>query len=59
LFHTLLIRGEFLVVHEVTNGPFVRDRTVLAPFAPSAEEVHEVEGYMSHVSEAVAQYLGR
>lgn len=56
-FHTLLIRTEFLVVHEVTDGPFDRDRTVLAPFAPSEDEADQVRDYMKHVFDAVAEHL--
>jgi cupin fold WbuC family metalloprotein len=33
-FHTLLIKSDILVVHEITNGPFVAGATVFAPFAP-------------------------
>jgi hypothetical protein len=33
-YHTLLIRSDILVVHEITNGPFVVGATVFAPFAP-------------------------
>jgi len=56
-FHTLLIRSEFLVVHEVTNGPFDRERTVLAPFAPFEDEADRARDYMKRVSDAVAQRL--
>ncbi len=56
-FHTLLIRTEFLVVHEVTNGPFDRDRTVLAPFAPPEDEADQARDYMKRVSDAVAEHL--
>jgi cupin fold WbuC family metalloprotein len=34
VFHTLLIESDFLVFHEVTSGPFVREDTVVAPWAP-------------------------
>jgi cupin fold WbuC family metalloprotein len=34
LFHTLLIRSDVLVFHETTGGPFRRDDTVFAPWAP-------------------------
>jgi cupin fold WbuC family metalloprotein len=30
IFHTLLIRSEFLVFHEVTQGPFQREQTEFA-----------------------------
>ncbi len=33
-FHTLLIRSDILVVHEITNGPFLPGATVFATFAP-------------------------
>jgi cupin fold WbuC family metalloprotein len=56
VFHTLLIRSELLVIHEVTNGPFARDRTVLAPFAPSEDEADSARDYMKRVAEQVDQY---
>lgn len=56
-FHTLLIRSEYLIVHEVTNGPFDRDRTVLAKFAPTEDCEAEARAYMQRVSTQVAQYL--
>ena len=33
-FHTLVIRSELLIVHEITNGPFSPDAAVYADFAP-------------------------
>jgi len=56
-FHTLLIRSDFLVVHEVTNGPFDRDQTVLAPFAPNEGRGDEARDYIKQVSIQVAEYL--
>lgn len=56
-FHTLLIRSDFLIVHEVTNGPFDRDRTVLAPFAPGEEKGDEVRVYMQGVGRQAANFL--
>jgi cupin fold WbuC family metalloprotein len=37
-FHTLLIRSDMLVVHEITNGPFVKDGTVFGTFAPNEDD---------------------
>lgn len=34
IFHTLLIRSEILVFHEVTQGPFLREQSVFAEWAP-------------------------
>lgn len=33
--HTLVIHSDMLVVHEITNGPFVKDATVFGAFAPA------------------------
>lgn len=33
-FHTLIIKSNLLVVHEITNGPFIKDGTTFANFAP-------------------------
>jgi cupin fold WbuC family metalloprotein len=58
-FHTLLIRSDVLVIHEVTNGPFAPGRTVLAPFAPSEDQSDKVIEYMRRVSGEVARHLRR
>lgn len=34
IYHTLLIRSEFLVFHEITEGPFLRECTVFPEWAP-------------------------
>jgi cupin fold WbuC family metalloprotein len=36
-FHTLCIKSDFLVVHEITNGPFVKDGAIFADFAPAED----------------------
>jgi len=35
IYHTLLIRSEFLVFHEITEGPFLRESTVFPDWAPA------------------------
>jgi cupin fold WbuC family metalloprotein len=44
-YHTLVIRSELLVMHEVTNGPFDRRLTEYAPFAPGEEDPELVIDY--------------
>ena len=53
VFHTLLIRSDYLVVHEVTNGPFVPEEAVLAPFAPPEARRVEARAYLAGVARAV------
>ncbi len=53
-FHTLLIASEFLVMHEVTNGPFLREQTVFAPWAPDEADAAAAEGYRRRLAERLA-----
>lgn len=55
-FHTLLIRSHYLVVHEVTNGPFAPEDTVLAPFAPPQARRVEAHAYLAGVARAVEDW---
>jgi cupin fold WbuC family metalloprotein len=55
-FHTLLLKTEFLVVHEVTNGPFARDKTVLASWAPPEDQPEQAAAYMKHVLQLAQQH---
>ena len=47
--HMLIIRSEFLVFHEITEGPFVRGNTVFPEWAPaeqggaSAQFIEQIE----------------
>ena len=58
-FHTLLVRTEFIVLHEVTTGPFLRERTILADFAPPEEQVAKARVYISEVAKRVAELTGQ
>jgi cupin fold WbuC family metalloprotein len=59
LYHTLLIRSGVLVFHETTNGPFRREETVFAPWAPDESNLDLVEQFVGKVNEAAADYLRR
>lgn len=56
-YHTLLIRTGMLIVHEVTNGPFDRGQTVLAPFAPREEDREAARTYTTLLAEEVSRHL--
>lgn len=58
-YHTLIVRSDFLILHEVTNGPFNLGGTVLADFAPSEDLEVEVSAYIEQLSLQVSQYLDR
>lgn len=39
VYHSLFIRSEWLVFHEVTNGPFRREDTVFGAWSPDSENI--------------------
>ena len=47
LYHTILIKSEVLVFHEITNGPFNPNETNLAPWSPEEHNLDEVANYMA------------
>ena len=51
-YHTLLIRSEFLVMHEVTTGPFVVNEALTAPFAPPENDYAAAQVYIKEVEQA-------
>jgi len=53
LFHTLVLRSECLILHEVTNGPFISDESLLAPFSPAEDAKLEGIKYLSDLKEKV------
>lgn len=46
-YHTLVVRSEFLIIHETTNGPFHKDDCQFAPWAPKENELTRWPGYLS------------
>lgn len=53
-FHTLIIRSDMLIVHEITNGPFRQGHTEYADFAPKDIEVEMAQSYISDLVRRVA-----
>lgn len=53
-FHTQIVITEFLVVHEITNGPFDRTDTVGATWAPDESDVAAGAAYLECLKRDVA-----
>ena len=58
-YHTLLIRSESLVFHEVTNGPFRASDNILAPWAPDDSDPNAVTKYMEKLDLVVASFINQ
>src|SRR2546428_13766383 len=54
LYHTLLIRSPVLVFHETTSGPFKREETVFAAWAPDDSQREAVDRYLTGLNDIVA-----
>ena len=55
-FHTLIIKSDLLVVHEITNGPFVKDGTDFACFAPAEDAgLGAISAWRKQLSDRVRQ----
>ena len=52
IYHTLLIRTQFLVFHEITEGPFIREMTEFPDWAPLEIE----EGFLNAIESKVSRY---
>jgi cupin fold WbuC family metalloprotein len=57
-FHTLIIRSDILIVHEITNGPFRPEATVFADFAPEESEPEKAAAYQAELLHRVAALAG-
>lgn len=50
-FHMVVVQSDMLVMHEVTNGPFLREQTVQAPFAPDETDTKKAAAYLRDIHE--------
>jgi cupin fold WbuC family metalloprotein len=53
-FHTLIIRSDLLVVHEITNGPFLPTGTIYAAFAPEEGDTASADIFQANLVKRVA-----
>ncbi len=57
VFHTLIIRSDYLLFKESTSGPFVREQTEFAPWAPADNQAAEVVAYNERLNEEIEPLL--
>ena len=49
IFHTLIVRSEWLVFFEVADGPFVKSETTPAPWSPVESDFDSVKKYLTEI----------
>lgn len=55
-YHAPLIRSDYAVFHETTDGPFRRSDTIFAPWAPEEHDDAAVEAFMSRIARDIETY---
>ncbi len=58
-YHTLLIKSDFLVFHETTNGPFKKSGTVFADWSPDENDSAAQKKFMLYLEKAVKNFLAK
>lgn len=46
VYHSMIIKSEYFIFHEVTNGPFNKSETIDAPWAPEEKDILSVKNYL-------------
>jgi cupin fold WbuC family metalloprotein len=55
-YHTVLLESERAVFHETTNGPFRREETEFAPWAPAEGDAEAAQLYLRHLGKSVSGF---
>ncbi|MBI2480932.1 MAG: cupin fold metalloprotein, WbuC family, partial [Planctomycetia bacterium] len=55
VFHTLIVRSEYLMFHETTRGPFRREDTVFADWAPAESEADLARQYVTELDQSISE----
>ncbi len=58
LYHTLVIRSEHFVFHEVTRGPFDRSESVFPSWAPEECDVENCCAFVEQTASRAANFSG-
>lgn len=55
-YHTLILDSEIVVVHEITNGPFIPGNTQFAPFAPTDNQDSDFQRYLNELDNKLIKW---
>lgn len=59
VYHTLIIKSDLFIFHEVTRGPFRKTDTLLAPWAPEEGESEAVGKYVESLARMATDITAR
>jgi cupin fold WbuC family metalloprotein len=55
--YSLIVRSEYLIVHEATSGPFNREETLWADWSPLDSELPALKVHQQHLEMRLARFL--
>jgi len=56
-FHTLVLRTKVVVFHETTNGPFIKENTICAPWSPEPGDPIQENKFMKELEAKIEFYM--
>lgn len=57
IYHNLIIKTDYFVFHEVTEGPFDRSKTVFAPWSPQEDDISGIMRFTESVTKTAMSFL--
>ena len=59
LYHFPYITSDFVIIHEITNGPFNRRDSIFAPLAPDEEDKESIKKFFKKISKDINIFFER
>ncbi len=56
-YHTLLVNSPRLMIHEITNGPFLPEQTFFATWAPDENNTAEVKSFIANLKKEANTFI--
>jgi cupin fold WbuC family metalloprotein len=56
VYHMLLIRSQFLIFHEVTEGPLLREKTIFPNWAPEEQNPNQ-KAFVCQIESSIHQFI--
>ena len=56
-YHTFIIKSDYFIFHETTQGPFKRSDTIYAPWSPKETNFVEISNFVSKLRKSVKVFL--
>ena len=57
LFHVPRLNSEYVIIHEITNGPFKKEETIFSSWSPEEDDGVTIKSFMKKISEDIDVFL--